>query len=319
MGGMLAVATTFNIGGRATAASPITLKLATADTKNDTSYAIAQRFGEEIAKRTNGKYKLHVYVGGELGSTRNLASSLQTGILDTAILTAGYLESFVPSVQVIDLPFVFKDEATAEKLLDGEVGKKLFSDMKTKGIIGLAWGWYGWRQMEIKGKAVSKPDDLKGMKVRIQPGPVFAAMFKELGAIPIVLDGSEVYLALSQGTVSAIDFPLPTAVTFKAYEVTKYLALTRHVYNAGALMVSKLRWGQMTDEDRQAFQAAANDVLPVWRQSIAQASDKALDFCKQHGMTVTDTDFQAFREKMTPVYKQFRPQYPELFDMIANP
>jgi tripartite ATP-independent transporter DctP family solute receptor len=311
-GGALATA------ARPSRAAPLQLKLATADTMNDTSYEVGQRFAAEVARRTNNKYDIQLFVGGALGSTVNLANSLQTGIIDCAILTSGYLESIVPSVQVIDLPFVFKDEKTAESMLDGDLGKTLFADMGKRGVKGLAWGWYGWRHMEISDRAVKTPDDMRGLKMRIQPGPVFAAMFKALGAIPVPLDGSEVYLGLAQHTVNGVEWPLPTAVTFKAYEVTKYLALTKHSYNAGALMVSNARWNQLTPEDQTAFQEAADAVLPFWRTTIAKRSDEALIFLQAHGMQPTNTDFAAFQEKMKTVYDQFSPKYPELFRMIME-
>jgi tripartite ATP-independent transporter DctP family solute receptor len=298
--------------------APIQLKLATADTMNDTSYEVGQRFGAEIARRTGNKYDVQLFVGGALGSTVNLANSLQTGIIDCAILTSGYLESIVPTVQVIDLPFIFKDEATAQAMLDGDLGKRLFADMGARGVKGLAWGWYGWRQMEISERPVRSPDDMRGLKIRIQPGPVFAAMFRALGAIPVPLDGSEVYLGLSQHTVGGVEFPLPTAVTFKVYEVTKYLALTRHSYNAGALMVSNARWNQLSPEDQQAFQESATAVLPFWRSTIAKRSDEALTFLQAHGMQTTNPDFKAFQDQMKTVYDQFSPKYPDLFQMIME-
>ena len=311
-GGMLAAT------ARRARAEPIPLKLATADTMNDTSYEVGQRFGAEVAKRTNNRYNVQLFVGGALGSTVNLVNSLQTGIIDCAILTSGYLESIIPTAQAIDLPFVFKDAPTAEAMLDGDLGKRLFADMAGRGVRGLAWGWYGWRQMEITDRAVKTPDDMRGLKIRIQPGPVFAAMFRALGAIPVPLDGSEVYLGLSQHTVNGVEFPLPTAVTFKVYEVTKYLALTRHSYNAGALMVSNARWSQLTPADQQAFQESATAVLPFWRQTIARRSDEALAFLQAHGMQKTDPDFKAFQDKMKTVYDQFSPRYPDLFKMIME-
>jgi tripartite ATP-independent transporter DctP family solute receptor len=306
------------VGTAPASAAQITLKLATADTTNDASYEVGKRFGAELMKRTNGKYDVQMFVGGALGSAVNLANSLQTGIIDCAILTSGYLESIVPTVQVIDLPFVFKDEATAESMLDGELGQRLFADMSQHGVKGLSWGWYGWRQMELRDRAVRTPDDMRGLKMRIQPGPVFAAMFSALGAIPIVLDGSEVYLALSQNTVGGVEFPMPTAVTFKVFEVTKNLSLTRHVYNAGALMVSQTRWRQLSDAEQTAFQEAATAVLPWWRSEIRKRSDEALTFLQAHGMQAITVDFKPFQEKMKPVYDQFVPKYPDLYKMIAE-
>lgn len=298
------------------AASPIQLKFATADTMQDTSYSVSQRFAADIAQRTNGKYQMQIFVNGALGTALNLANSLQTGILDGAILTSGFLESFVPTVQVLDLPFVFKDSDSAARILDGPIGRSLFTDMAAKGFIGLEWGWYGWRQMETRDRPVHAPDDLRGLKMRIQPGPIFAAMFKALGAIPVALDGTEVYLALSQKTVDGLEFPLPTSVTFKVYEVCKYVAMTDHIYNAGALMISKARWTRMTDADRTAFQEAGKAVLPYWRATIAKAADDATGFLQQKGMQITQVDHAAFRNKMDPVYKEFRPRYPKLLDAI---
>jgi TRAP-type C4-dicarboxylate transport system substrate-binding protein len=122
-------------------------------------------------------------------------------------------------------------------------------------------------------------------------------MFHALGAIPVPLYGSEVYLELSQHAVNGVGFPSPTAVTFKVYEVTKYLALTRHSYNAGALMVSNARWSQLSPEEQQAFRDSATIVLPFRRSTIAKRSDQALTFVQAHGMQRTDPDLRRFRTR----------------------
>src|ERR1700730_10075429 len=152
--------------GAATAADPITLKFATNDTTQDASYTVAQRFGADVAMRTTDKNLKQVFVGGALGSGVNVVSSLQTGIIDCAIVTSGFLATFVPSIQVIDLPFLFKDRPTAERILDGEVGRKIFAESEARNMVGLAWRWYGGRQVETRGKPVTGPDDLRGLKMR---------------------------------------------------------------------------------------------------------------------------------------------------------
>ena len=119
-----------------------------------------------------------------------------------------------------------------------------------------------------------------------------------------------------QKTVDGLEFPLPTSVTFKVYEVCKYVAMTNHIYNAGALMVSKQRWTQMTEADRTAFREAGKTVLPYWRETIAKASDNATGFLRQHGMQITNVDYAPFRQKMEPVFTEFRPKYQKLFDAI---
>lgn len=315
-GGLAATALLGASRRRASAADPVVLRLATGETMNDSSYAVGVRFGQEIFARTGGKYKVQIYVGGALGTTTNLVNSLQTGILDVAMINCGFLESFFPSVQLLDLPFLFRDAASAERILDGEVGDALRAEMAQHNVVGLGWGWYGWRQMQTRVKQVLHPDDLQGLKMRIQPGPVFVAMFKALGAIPVPVDSTEIYLSLSQKLVDGVDFPIPVVVTFKAYEVCQYLALTNHVYNAGALMVSKALWTRLSPAEQSAFRDAGNICTPLWRQLAAKATDAGTAFLHQHGMVISPTDNAEFRAKMTPLYQQFRPKYPALFDKI---
>jgi TRAP-type transport system periplasmic protein len=298
------------------AADPITLRFSTADTLNDATYLVAQRFGKEIEERTGGKYKVQIFVGAQLGSAQNLVGSLQTGILDCALITNGIIESFFPTIQVVDLPFIFKDAPAAERILDGEVGDTIHADMEKHGVIGLGWGWFGWRQMETRVKQILHPEDLRGLKMRIQPGPIFVAMFKALDAIPVPVDGSEVYMALAQKAVDGVEFPLPTDVTFKVYEVCQYVALTNHVYNAGAIMVSKALWTRLSPSDQTAFRDTGKICSKYCRELYAKGQEDALVVLKQKGMIVSPTDNAEFRKKMTPLYDQFRPNYPQLFDKI---
>jgi TRAP-type C4-dicarboxylate transport system substrate-binding protein len=124
-----------------------TYKLAHPDTNKHPAQKVAERFAAEVGRRTNGRIQINVYPAGTLGSEINIIQGLQTGIVDFAMHTSGYLESFVPRIQVLDLPFVFKDSAVAQKTLDGDVGKDLAGDMLDKNIVHLAWGHYGWRQV----------------------------------------------------------------------------------------------------------------------------------------------------------------------------
>jgi tripartite ATP-independent transporter DctP family solute receptor len=298
------------------ATDPITLKFSTADTMNDATYQVGLRFGEEIELHTGGKYKIQMFVGAQLGTAQNLVSSLQTGILDCALITNGIIESFFPLIQVLDLPFIFKDAPTAERILDGEVGDTIHSDMERHNVIGLGWGWFGWRQMETRTKQILHPEDLRGLKMRIQPGPIFVAMFKALDAIPVPIDGSEVYLALSQKTVDGVEFPLPTDVTFKVFEVCKYVALTNHVYNAGAMMVSKALWSKLSSSEQTIFRDAGRISTKYCRDLYAKGQEEAAVTLRQKGMVMSPTDNAEFRKRMTPVYDQFRSNYPQLFDKI---
>ena len=290
----------------ARAAGPIILKMAHPDTALHPAQQIAMQFGKMVSERTGGEIQINVFAGGQLGSETNIVSGLTTGIVDLTMHTAGFLESFFPHIQVLDLPFLFKDVATAERLLDSSIGQQLLEEMPTKGIYGLTWGHYGWRVTETRNTPVKEPSDLKGLKIRIQPGAVFAASFKAVGAIPVVLDISELYIALSQNTVQGLELPFMAMISSKMYEVTKFVGLTNHVYNAGALMASKTRLDSLTPKQQEVIRSTAKEIQPIWRKLVAEKSVENQKACVDKGMTVNETDYPAFHKAMQPVYDEFR-------------
>jgi len=294
-------------GDRAWAAgASVTLKLGHPDTTLHPVQTMALKLSDIVSKKTDGAVKIRVFSGGQLGSETNLVAGMQTGIVDMAFHTTGFLESFFPKVQVLDLPFLFKDAKSAETLLDGPIGQNLLADMPTKGIYGFVWGHYGWRDTETASQPIRKPADLKGLKIRIQPGAVFAAAFKAVGAIPVVMDISEVYLGISQKTVSGLELPLVAVQSSKMYEVTKYVGLTHHVYNAGALMASKRKFDSLDPAFQKAIREAAVEIQPQWRSLIAEKSTEAETFCNAKGLEIDATDYAAFHAAMNPVYAEFR-------------
>jgi len=292
--------------GRAFAQGAVTLKLGHPDTPLHPTQTVATKFSELVAAKTGGAIRIQVFSGGQLGSEVNIVSGMQTGIVDMAFHTTGFLESFFPRIQVLDLPFLFRDAKTAETVLDGPIGQGLLGDMPAKGIYGFVWGHYGWREIETASQPVREPSDLKGLKIRIQPGAVFAASFRACGAIPVVMDLSEVYIGISQKTVGGVELPFLAIVSSKIYEVTKFAGLTNHVYNAGALMASKVKFDRLEAAHRNAIREAAAEIQPLWRATVAEKTQEGRAFCAQKGMQIDDTNFAAFRAAMAPVYDEFR-------------
>ncbi|HZD20238.1 MAG TPA: TRAP transporter substrate-binding protein [Burkholderiales bacterium] len=290
------------------AGEPVVLKLAHPDTPLHPSQQIATRIAQLVEERTKGAVKIRVFAGGQLGSEVNIVSGLTTGIVDLAMHTTGFLESFFPRIQALDLPFLFKNEAAAERVLDGPIGQQLLKDMETKGIYGLTWGHYGWRETETNTHAIRRPGDMSGLKLRIQPGAVFAAMFKTVGAVPVVIDLAELYIAMSQGTVNGYELPFLAVISSKLVEVTKYVGLTNHVYNGGAFMASKARFDTLSPKDRDVIRQTVKEMQPVWRKLVADKSLENRSQCEQRGLAINEIDYPAFRKAMDPVYAEFRPK-----------
>jgi len=185
--------------------------------------------------------------------------------------------------------------------------------MEARGIYGLTWGHYGWRVTESNARPVKEPQDLAGLKFRIQPGAVFAAMFKAVGAVPIVIDLAELYIALSQGTVNGYELPFLAVVSTKLVEVTKYVGLTNHVYNGGAFMASKQRFDALTPKEREVIRETVKEIQPVWRRTVAEKALENRRLCEARGLSISEVDYPAFRKAMQPVYTEFRPKIGEDF------
>ncbi len=287
-------------------AEPVILKLGHPDTALHPSHALGNQLGKMIEERTGGAVKVRVFPGGQLGSNTNIVTGLATGIVDLSIHTSGYASSVYTPLQVLDLPFLFRDAATAEKVLDGAIGQDLLNGMAATGIYGLSWGTHGWRITETTNKPVREPADLAGLKIRIQPSPVFNATFKAIGAVPVVMDITELYLALSQNTVHGMEVPFMAVASSKLYEVTKQAALTNHVYNASILMASKSKLDSLDPKHQDAIRQVGKEIGPIWRNLVVQKTGESRKLCEDKGMKVSETNYEAFRKVVQPVYTEFR-------------
>jgi len=295
------------------------LKMTMADVSTHPIYGMLTQFAVDVLKRTDGAVDIKVYGAGQLGSQGNALTAMQTGTIDLVCHTTGFIETIYPTVAALDLPYIFKTSAEAEKVLDGPVGRQLFDQFPAKGIYGLCWGHWGWRPVTHVARAVPAPKDIAGSKVRIQPGAIFAATYKTLDAEPAVIDVSEVYLALSQHAVDAVEVPLISLIASKLYEVAKHVSLTNFVYNAGAIMASKRSLDKLSPPYQAAIRDAAQAVSPPWRTMMAQKTEEATEFLKTQGCSVTEVDKAAYATALQPVYEQFRPIVgAELVDSIMK-
>ncbi len=163
---------------------------------------------------------------GSLGDERQVVEGLQLGTVHLTVTSTGPLGGFVPDMNVLDLPFLFRDAAHAYKVLDGEIGRGLLDKFEAVGIKGLAFWENGFRHVTTTKKPVEKPSDLKGLKIRVMENRVHQAAFRQLGADATPMAWGEVFTSLQQGLLDAQENPIPIVSTFKLYEVQKYLSLT---------------------------------------------------------------------------------------------
>ena len=304
----------------ASAQSPaVTLKLTYTDTPSHPVAKAMERFAENVKKRTSGAVEIQVFSVGQLGSQTNILTGLQTGIIDFCAHASGFVETLLPKWQVVDLPFIFPDSAAAERVLDGPVGKELLDMMPAKGIYGLSWGHWGWRVIDTVNRKMPSPADTKGIKIRVPPGTVFSSTWRALGANPVSIDLTEVYLALSQKTIDAVDIPIIALPSTKLWEVVKTVNLSHHQYNVGVLMVAKRKFDSLAPAHQEAIRAAGHDLTIDWRKSVAEGTDAATQFIKEKGLVIEQVDREAYRKATEPVYAELRSVIgPELIDAVVK-
>jgi tripartite ATP-independent transporter DctP family solute receptor len=295
------------VGRTGWAATPThTLKLTFADTQSHPLYEVLKRFSEDVSRRTSGAVEIQVFSIGQLGSGTNILTGLQTGIIDFCAHTSGFIDTIFPRFQVLDLPFLFSEAASAERMLDGPTGAKLLDMLPSKGIYGLGFGHWGWRVVSTIDRKAPEPADMKGLKIRVQPGAIFAATFRALGASPAAIDLTEVYLALSQRVIDAVETPMISLAATKHDEIVNTINMTNQVYNVGVMMASKAKFDTLPREVQEAIRAASVNLTKDWRTTIAVKSEEIAQRYKVKGMTIVEPNRDDYRKATESVYPQFK-------------
>jgi len=280
-------------------------------TTQDHPYTLGMvRFAQLVRERTGGRVAVQIHHSRQLGDERQVVEGLQLGTVHLTVTSTGPLGGFVPEMNVLDLPFLFRDAGHAYKVLDGEIGRGLLDKFAAVGIKGLAFWENGFRHVTTGKTPVERPADLKGLKIRVMENRVHQAAFRQLGADATPMAWGEVFTSLQQGLLDAQENPIPIVSTFKLYEVQKYLSLTGHVYSPAPVLMSKKTWDRMAPDLQKILLDTAMEVAKVQRQLNRGQEDKQLGELRAKGMTVIEhPDRNAFREAMKPVFEQFQGQF----------
>jgi tripartite ATP-independent transporter DctP family solute receptor len=267
-----------------------------------------QAFCDDLDKRTSGRYKCRIQAGAN--DERANVEALQLGTLDVTNTSTGPVGNFVPEIGIVDIPFLFRDYDHARRVLDGPIGQEMLARFPAKGIIALAWTENGFRHMTNSKRAIVKPEDVKGLKVRTMQNKVHMTALSSIGVQPTPMAFSELFTALQQGVVDGQENPLSVIVPSKFSQVQKYLSLTGHVYSPSLLLASPKLWNSLSDADKKNFLEAAKTGASAQRKAVSDFEQSGIEQLRKEGMTVvTQVDGQAFRNAMAPVWTEFAKTY----------
>jgi tripartite ATP-independent transporter DctP family solute receptor len=266
----------------------------------------AKVFAEELQRLLPNRFRIDEKGGVTFGPEPDLWDAVRLGSIDLTLITAISLSPQVPEVEVLNIPFLFRDLDHARKVLDGPIGRSLNERLSKSGVVVLAWGDMGFRQMTTSSRPIVGPGDLAGLRMRIVPNEIYKSVFHALGADPVEMFLPDLYNALKDGLVDGEDNPLLVLQANHLDEVQKYVSLTGHFYNPLIFMMNADRFKALTAQEQQAIRLAAEAGAEATRQ-VTQKNEKAvIQAFRKKGLKVIDTiDRAAFEKALAPLQPEF--------------
>jgi len=277
----------------------------------------------EFKKRVEAKnpdVEVQVFPGGQLGSEGEIVGQLQAGLTDMLPTTTGPLGQQNPIYYVLETPYVFLNEAQADKVLDGPLGEKFLKGMEAKGLLGLAFWENGFREISNNVRPVKAPQDLKGVKLRVQQNRLHIKYFGDLGASPTPMAFTEVYNALATKIVDGQENPFSLIATNKFYEQQKYVSQTDHVYSAVPVFFSKAKWDKLPADVQKLVRDTVLE-LRLWERQRGREMQKAYveEISKKSALTVlTDTEKAAFQKAAEPAFAWAKKEYGATYESLLD-
>ena len=285
-------------------AQVIQMKFAHYAEETHPGHLAAKQFAAKVEERTKGQVKIAIYPANVLGSPPEQLEQVRLGAVDMTLPTQGALDKYVKAFSVVMLPFVYDNYDHVHRTLDGPSMDWFAPLAEKEGLIVLSnWEW-GFRNLTNSKRPVNKPEDVKGLKIRVPPEIQLQAAMEALGGIVTKIAFPELYMALAQNVVDAQENPIAVIYHNKFYEVQKNLALTSHVYNNMVHVVSTKTWAKLTPEQQKVFREESKVAGAYMRKAImAEEADQIAKMGKA-GVKVTRPDLAPFRAAMGPAYER---------------
>lgn len=257
----------------------------------------SEKFAALVKEKTGGSVTVTVFPNGQLGAERELFESLSLGSLDITFGGPGVLTNFDRKIGIFDMPFLFRDYAHANAVMDGPIGASVFESLRQgAGIRVLASGAQGFRYVMTADTPVNAMSDLAGMKIRVPEADTFLQAFRLVGANPVSIPWGETYLAVQSGVADGLEGVPEVLMSFKMYEVSKNAARTNHILATLQLLVSDQVFSGLSPEQQQAIQEAATEAWNAQRDAAQKQNEQAEKDLEGLGVAFTSPDLQPFRD-----------------------
>ena len=311
----LAVATM--LAGAPAMAADMTLRSADIHPDGYPTVDAVKYMGELVKERTDGRIEIQVFNNRQLGEEKDTIEQTRFGVIDMNRINLAPLNNLVPETVVPALPFIFSSTEHMHKVMDGPIGDQILAALEPHGLVGLAFYDSGARSFYSVGKPIKTADDIKGMKIRVQQSDMWLAMMEALGANATPMPFGEVYSALETGVIEGAENNWPSLESSKHYEVAKHYSLTEHSMSPEVLVISKVTWDKLSQENHAVMKQANNDSEHKKRKMWKEREKASEEVVRAGGVEVYEVDKAPFQAAMGPVYERFA-NTPELKDLVSK-
>ena len=282
--------------------------------------AAVESLGKKLEATTSGRLSVQMFPSAQLGGEKETIEQTQIGAIQLLRVSAGALGPIVDDINVVNMPFLFKGMAHAEKMMDGEIGQDLLDKITANAnanLVALCWMNAGARSIYNTKKPVKGIDDLKGMKIRVIGNPLFIDMMNALGGNGVAMGYDQVFSALQTGVIDGAENNPPSYVFSNHYTAAKYYSLTEHLIIPEVLLFSKKAWSSLSADDQGLIKKFAREAQMEERELWNKYEQTAMEKAKAAGCEiVTIADKAPFQNAVKPVWDKYGPKYQDMIKRI---
>lgn len=277
------------------ASAAMKIRLAVVTKPGSAQNIVADQFKRLVEARSQNGIKVKIYHSAALGNETEILQQIQMGTVEMGVITAGPFDTFDPIVRVVNYPFLFKDNAQADRILDGPLGREILNSLETSGFKGLHFSENGFRHLTNNRRPVKGPENINGLKIRVMASALHKTIWQALGANPTPMPWP-IYTELEQGVIDGQENPLWVMEVYKFYEIQKYMTLTRHVYSPHIDVAGLSWWKGLKPETRALVAGAVKDAALFQRADNRNRNADRMKLLADKGMVIEEApDVAAFR------------------------
>ena len=279
------------------------------------------RMGKKLEAATNGRVSIQMYPSMQLGGEKEMIEQAQVGALAIARISVGPMGPIVPEMNVFNLPFMFRDDAHMEKIIDGPIGDELLKKLSESkaNLIGLCWMNAGTRNVYNSKKPIQTVDDLKGLKIRMMGNPVFVDTMNSLGGNGVSMGFDQLINAMQTGVVDGAENNYPSYESGQHYRYAKYYSKTGHLMIPEILVFSKKIWDELSKEDQALILKFAKEAQQEERKLWYDREKESLKKMAEAGAIVNEVaDKKPFQTAVKPVWDKYGAQHGALIQRIQD-